>query len=348
MNGVLPIAKPIGMTSKDVSRRLVKKFGKLKWGHVGTLDPDADGVLVLLCGNATKVQDYLLDMPKSYEFTMELGRATTTLDAAGDIVAEAPFDQITKDQVIERSRDFLGFIEQVPPLYSAVKYKGRELYKWSRQLAETSENVSHETTVPEENAIDWQSLKRHVRVTRFELVKFEAPFITFQVDCSKGTYVRTLASDLAQKLGTLGHVRTLQRTRASGFNLNDCCSLEQIEADGLERYLRPLESVSIGLPEWHCSDSILALRLAHGQRIQLDIESIPLLKKELAHELEKVAESFDFLAKDERGELIGVVTALKSRVVGGNQFLSGDQTSEINESKNFILHLKRGLKCHRA
>ena len=191
-SGVLVVHKPYGMVSKDVSRILKKSYaGIRKIGHVGTLDPLAEGVLVVLLGSATRLQDAFLERPKTYEFTVKFGTATETMDTEGATVEERPFEHITSERIREIISEFQGEQLQTPPLYSAVKLHGQPLYKIAR-----SGNG---------DSVDLDSLKRKVLLHQLELCSYEEGVAQFRVHCSKGTYVRVLGTDIASRLGTCGH-----------------------------------------------------------------------------------------------------------------------------------------------
>ena len=255
------------MVSKDVSRWLMKRVGKIKLGHVGTLDPGASGVLPLLIGKATRLQDYLLELSKSYEFDLELGRETTTLDADGEEIRRVPWEHVTQAALEEALASFRGEIEQTPPLYSAVKYKGRPLYDYAR--ADQADDLP----------ID--SMKRRVTVTRFEMMGFAAPKASFRVDCSKGTYVRALVKDVAAKVGTCGTLTRLVRTRAAGLDLEAALSLDAIEttlaaypgdlAAGLKALVVPTSQIDLGMPRWQTARPAIADKLRGGVEVQIEL-----------------------------------------------------------------------------
>lgn len=261
INGLLAVHKPTGMVSKDISRWLVRRLGKLKIGHVGTLDPAASGVLPVLLGRATKLQDYLLEMPKTYEFDIRFGSETDTLDLDGQVVRETPWEHITAAQLSASITDFVGDIVQTPPIYSAIKYQGRPLYDYARAGAEAAGKVPLE------------ALKRTVSVSRFELLGFSPGLGTFQVTCSKGTYVRTLAKDLAEKVGSCGTLARLVRTKSSGVDIGAAHGLEAIEQrlDTFGSLVTPMERIEIGLRRWRSSRSGLTAMLRSGQQVVLEV-----------------------------------------------------------------------------
>jgi tRNA pseudouridine55 synthase len=306
VSGLIPVWKPRGITSKDVSRVILKRFGKLKIGHVGTLDPDADGVLPVLIGRATKLQDYLLDLDKAYSFDLLLGSATDTLDATGKTVATAPWEHIRGETVKSVCQEFLGVIEQIPPLFSAVKYQGQELYKYARDKGNTPD-------------IPLETLTRRVLIKSLTVDKIALPEISMTVHCGKGTYVRTLAADIAARLGTVGHVTRLTRIFSAGIDERKCVTIDQINDNNrtLESLVIPLKDLSIGLPEWTSDDMVLIRRITDGQRVILHscAEGFPA----------RNADHYEVLLKDGQGGCVGIVTV---------ESQSGDQCK---------LHLKRGI-----
>jgi tRNA pseudouridine55 synthase len=305
ISGMIPLIKPQGMTSKDVSRILLKRFGRLKLGHVGTLDPDAEGVLPVLVGRATKLQDYLLDLDKAYSFDLTLGRETTTLDASGDTIRELPWPDIQSSDLDRILETFTGVIDQIPPLYSAVKFQGQELYKYAHRGQQAGD-------LPLEN------LKRRVVIKKITLDKLALPVISMTVACGKGTYVRTLAANIAEALGTVGYVTRLIRIKSAGLNLSDCLTIDQATspATQLESIVVNLDKLSIGLPTWRSNDKVLLQRIIDGQRVI--VSSIP-------DDIASANANFELLLKSSDDKSVGIVNV--EPLVGGN----------------FKLHMKRGL-----
>ena len=305
-SGLIPINKPRGITSKDVSRALLRRFGKIKLGHVGTLDPDADGVLPVLVGRATKLQDYLLDLSKAYSFELTLGVATDTLDATGVVVAERPWAHVRKKDLDDVINRFLGYIIQVPPLYSAIKYEGKELYKYAR-AGKNAEDLPLE------------QLRRRVHISSLTIDYFDSPKIGMTVYCGKGTYVRTLGYDLAAALNTVGHITRLTRILSAGIELKNCVSIEQAVAEqtSLKSVITPIDQLSIGLPTWTPDDMVLLQRLVDGQHVLLADNQVPAMS-----DSEGV---WDILAKSLDGKSVGIINVVS---------LEGDRVK---------LHMKRGL-----
>ena len=212
MEGVLLVDKPKGLTSHDVVYHLRRKLQIKKIGHAGTLDPMATGVLVMLIGKATRISQYLMSVDKVYEGEATLGVVTDSQDAEGEIMSTQPVPELTEARVREVMKGFLGDQYQTPPMHSAIKIGGVPLYK----LARKGEEVEREP--------------RFIRIAAFNLLSFTTPKISFDLHCTKGTYVRTVASDLGQKLGCGAHLSALRRTGSGKFTISQCLPLEQIEA----------------------------------------------------------------------------------------------------------------------
>ena len=212
MEGVLLVDKPKGLTSHDVVYHLRRKLQIKKIGHAGTLDPMATGVLVMLIGKATRISQYLMSVDKVYEGEATLGVVTDSQDAEGEVMSTQPVPELTEARVREVMKGFLGDQYQTPPMHSAIKIGGVPLYK----LARKGEEVEREL--------------RFIRIAAFNLLSFATPKITFDLHCTKGTYVRTVASDLGQKLGCGAHLSALRRTGSGKFTISQCLPLEQIEA----------------------------------------------------------------------------------------------------------------------
>ncbi len=211
MEGVLLVDKPKGLTSHDVVYRLRRKLQMKKIGHAGTLDPMATGVLVMLIGKATRISQYLMSVDKIYEGEATLGVVTDSQDAEGEVMETRPVPELTEAQVREVMKTFLGDQYQTPPMHSAIKIGGVKLY----QLARQGQEVEREP--------------RFIRVVSFDLLSFALPKLTFDLHCTKGTYVRTVAHDLGQKLGCGAHLSALRRTGSGQFKIAQCLPLDEIE-----------------------------------------------------------------------------------------------------------------------
>lgn len=214
MDGIIVINKPIRCTSYNIVYR-VKKIFKEKVGHTGTLDPLATGVLPILIGKGTKLSNYLMEHDKEYIATLRLGKKTDTLDAEGEVIEEREVDDniFNKDKIDEVLNKFIGKIEQIPPLYSAIKVNGKKLYEYARN----GQNV--------------EVKPRQVEIYKINLLNIdkEQKEIKFKVNCSKGTYIRTLCLDIAEKLGSIGYMSSLQRTRVGRFKIKDAITIDELE-----------------------------------------------------------------------------------------------------------------------
>lgn len=209
LSGVLNLSKASGPTSHDVIAKLRKILNIKRIGHTGTLDPGARGVLVVCIGQATRLAQYLEPLPKSYEAELILGATTTTEDASGEVLESRPV-AVTEAEVKAALEQFVGSYMQVPPMYSALRHQGKRLY----ELARAGQEVERQP--------------RQVEIYRLELLSFTSPVATIAVDCSKGTYIRTLCKDVGEVLGTGGHMGALVRTASGHFSLESAVTLEEV------------------------------------------------------------------------------------------------------------------------
>ena len=208
MDGIINVNKPTGMTSHDVVYRLRRILGVKKIGHTGTLDPDASGVLPMCVGKATKLADYLTATDKQYRAELSLGAFTDTQDASGEVLER--FDvNVTEKQLRDVLCEFVGEIEQIPPMYSALKVDGKKLYELARRGQEVARRP------------------RSITIHALELLEGEGADWTIRVRCSKGTYVRTLCHDLGRALGCGGCMSSLRRTRAGSFTLAQAVTMQR-------------------------------------------------------------------------------------------------------------------------
>lgn len=229
MDGIININKPSGPTSFAVVAQLRRLVGEGRVGHGGTLDPLASGVLPLFLGRATRLVEYLQEHRKTYRAGIALGVATDTYDAQGRVVATADASGVTRSSIAEALSCFLGAITQTPPVFSAIKRGGRPMYELARQgLASEVDS-------------------RQVNIYRLEVIDFCHSLLTIDVECSKGTYIRSLANDLGEKLGIGAHLASLVRTAYGPFNINDAVSLEhltEMAAGGaVSALVQPMDSV---------------------------------------------------------------------------------------------------------
>jgi len=222
-DGLVVVDKPAAWTSHDVVARLRRAYGQRRVGHAGTLDPDATGVLLVGLGRATRLLRFLQETTKVYRGRIVFGIATTTLDASGAVLDQRPM-MLTRDEVEGATRGFLGEIEQLPPMVSAVQIGGRRLHELAREGKEV------------------ERAPRHVRVDRFDIEEFEPgayPAATALVECSSGTYVRSLAADLGVALGGCAHLAGLRRLRVGSFGLDEAHALDDVLESPEPKVLSP-------------------------------------------------------------------------------------------------------------
>jgi tRNA pseudouridine55 synthase len=271
LHGLLVLDKPAGITSRDAVNRVQRWLPRgTRVGHTGTLDPLATGVLVLCIGNATRLAEYVQRMPKTYRAGMALGARSDTDDADGAITPTPPTAAPSRDQLAEALRSFIGTIEQVPPAFSAAKVTGRRAYS----IARAGQSVD--------------LAPRRVTIHGIDLLAYAFPRLEVEVRCGRGTYIRSLARDLGERLGCGGYIESLRRTRVGCFDDATALSLEE----GLEVARRSL------LPT--------ALALADLPRLVLTITEIVRLRQGQAVQLGGRAGVDEAALFDERGELVGV------------------------------------------
>ena len=237
VHGVLLLDKPLGLSSNQALQKAKWLLRAEKAGHTGTLDPLATGVLPLCFGAATKFSQQHLDADKVYETVVRLGRRTSTADAEGELMSERPVT-CTLGQVVEVLDRFMGPIQQVPPMYSALKKDGKALYEYAR-VGETVERKARHVVIHELDMLDVQ-------------LQGEAPMLRLRVACSKGTYIRTLGEDIGEALGCGGHLSALRRVRTGPFDVAQCITLAQLEAMEEHQRLAVLQPVDCLLSDYTC------------------------------------------------------------------------------------------------
>lgn len=261
MDGILAIHKEVGMTSHDVVFKLRKILKTKKVGHTGTLDPEVSGVLPICVGKATRVSDYVMESGKSYRAEVTIGVSTTTEDQTGEIVDQKRVDQNLwdKDEIIATLKQLEGDIEQIPPMYSAVKVNGKKLYEYARQNIEVERPV------------------RRVHINSIDLISdiiYENDTCKFEieVECGKGTYIRTLATQIGALLNYPAHMSHLIRLKSGGFSLEQAIKLDDlreiVEQDKLQDVILPLEYGLNGLTKVTVHDKDIVTRIQNGQKIE--------------------------------------------------------------------------------
>lgn len=256
VHGILVLDKPIGRSSNHVLQHVKRLFQAKKAGHTGSLDPLATGVLPICFGHATKVSSFLLDSDKSYHFEMTLGVTTSTGDSEGDILQTRDVPPLDEGAVIQVLTRFMGQIEQVPPMYSALKHQGQPLYKLARAGGEVERPA------------------RRVTIHGLSLLQRKEAVLRLEVRCSKGTYVRSLAEDIGVALGCGAHVSQLRRIKAGPFGLEQSVTLEELEMlqssglGALDACLNPVDAALSSMPRVDLSPD-QALQMTRGQALEM-------------------------------------------------------------------------------
>ena len=236
MDGIIIINKPKNCTSHDIVRKAKKVFNE-KFGHTGTLDPNATGVLPLLVGKGTQIAKYIINHDKIYEAVLKLGEKTDTADIEGSILEtkKVPEESLKTEKVKQVLNSFIGKQEQTPPIYSAIKVRGKKLYEYARK----GENV--------------EIKPRQIEIYNMELIEIDVQnkTIKFKVECSKGTYIRTLCENIAEKLDTVGYMKDLNRTKVGEFSIDDSIKIEELENGEynnfitIEEYFKNYENINL-------------------------------------------------------------------------------------------------------
>lgn len=252
ISGILNIDKPAGITSHDVVDRVRQISGQRRVGHAGTLDPLATGVLVVCLGQATRVAEYLMDSDKVYRAEIRLGVSTDTHDAEGEVTATAEVN-VGEEEARRALASFVGSIQQVPPMYSALKHEGTPLYSLARQ------------------GITVEREARSVEIRNIELLDWTPPLLTIRVACSPGTYIRALARDLGQKLGCGAHLQSLIRLACGHFTLEEAVSLDELaeafDRGDWQKFIHPIDEALLDF-EPVVIDAETEKRICHGQQVQ--------------------------------------------------------------------------------
>jgi len=248
MEGILIVNKPKGVTSHQIVSKLRKILNIKQIGHIGTLDPNATGVLPILIGKATKTSKYLIEHDKEYIATLKLGRQTDTGDIEGKVIKEGPVPTLNKDELENVLKSFLGEQNQIPPIYSSVKINGKKAYEYARN-GETVE------------------LKpRKINIYSIQLLTYSSDKIVYKVNCSKGTYIRKLCEDIALKLGTVGFMDDLVRTKVDNFIIEDAITLD-LNENQIRNKIISIEKVFDNNGEIEIKD---VEKLLNGVNIQTD------------------------------------------------------------------------------
>ena len=285
-DGVLVVKKETGWTSHDVVAKVRQVLGGTKVGHAGTLDPAATGVLPVLIGLATRIAEYLVEWDKEYVAVLRLGEATDTQDATGTVLARHTIEGVTPDAIHAAVARFRGTIEQVPPMYSAVKVGGVPLYK-SARAGKTIARVA-----------------RPVVIHALEIVAIAECDITLRIVCSKGTYIRTLCADIGEALGVGGHMLSLERTRVGPLTIDQALTVDEVTMrQTLGRLGEQLVSLDQALDQLPVAvvDELTAERVRHG----VPVPAEKIVRWEMKHEVELPAGK-PVRIRDVQGQLIAI------------------------------------------
>lgn len=256
IDGLILLNKESGQTSNKCLQQVKRLFNAQKAGHTGSLDPLATGMLPICFGEATKFSQFLLNADKSYRVTGKLGEKTETSDADGEIIQTRPVN-VTRKELLKTLQGFKGDIEQIPSMYSALKFEGKPLYKYARE------------------GIEIEREPRQVSIFELEMVEFNAPFFTLEVECSKGTYIRNLVEDIGDELGCGAHVTALHRNWSGCFDADEMVTMAEMEQifakdglTGLDALLLSADSLTMDFPEVTLSEEMMHYIL-HGQPVQI-------------------------------------------------------------------------------
>lgn len=249
MNGVININKKLGITSFDVVR-IVKRLSKeKKVGHTGTLDPEASGVLPVCLGKATKIIDYIMENVKTYKVKFQVGIVTDTYDLEGKILAENNISCITEEMVKSSIKLFQGLISQVPPMYSALKVNGKRLYELARQGIEVEREA------------------RNVTIYNIDNIEIQLPYVSMEVTCSKGTYIRSLCYDIGKNLGVGATMVSLCRTKNGPFTIENSIHIDDLSEDNLLRNIMSIDEALQNFPCVNIKDEKFSKLLKNGVNI---------------------------------------------------------------------------------
>lgn len=248
MNGVINIFKNRGMTSFDVVQQVRRIAREKKVGHTGTLDPEAIGVLPVCLGKATKIIDYIMDSEKCYKVKFKLGMKTTTYDLEGEVIAEADTSNLTEEEVLSAINKFKGEYSQVPPMYSALKQNGVRLYELARR------------------GIEVERPGRLITIYDIKDIELDLPFVSMEVTCSKGTYIRSLCYDIGEELKVFGTMAELKRSKTSIFTEEESVNIEDLNADNISQYLITVEDALSKYEKVVINDNFVTL-IVNGARV---------------------------------------------------------------------------------
>jgi len=273
MNIVINLDKDYGITSHNAATAVKRLFKVRKAGHAGTLDPIATGVLLICLNEATKITGYLSDLDKEYIMTAKLGESTDTYDSEGKASNSADFSHLRLEDIEKTIQQFTGEIEQIPPMHSAIKISGKPLYKLARK------------------GIEIERKPRKVSIYLIKILKYQSPFLTLKVSCSKGTYIRSLCNDIGEALGVGAHITELTRTKIGHFSIDNSAKL--IELTDKSSAMHSIDSALRHLPEIILEGDNLK-RAVHGNPVKI------------AAEFADIKPSLFIRLKDHDGRMFGI------------------------------------------
>ncbi len=318
---IINLNKPEGISSHTAVQKVKTSLSLSKAGHAGTLDPSASGVLIVCCNRATGASRFLSDLDKEYLVTMRLGIRTDTMDREGKIIEERSFSYVTGAMVEDILPQFTGAIFQKPPMFSAIKQNGVPLYKYARK------------------GITLERKERQVHIYRIDLIHFGAPFVTLRVCCSKGTYIRSLCSDMAEGLKTCSHIHSLQRTRTGKFLLNDSLNMEDLSV--IHDFIRIGGSKSLIKESWMERKGVYSLdnALSHLCEIYLSSEETRRLLMGQQVKRNTLAAQGFLRIKDHESRLLGIGVSSSGQVkvsrflVNSHKYLKQNANFSIQPTK---------------
>ena len=247
MDGIVNVMKPAGMTSHDVVAKLRRVYHTKKVGHTGTLDPDAIGVLPICVGQATRLVEYFTEKDKTYKVIMKFGNETTTQDASGEVTITTELPTLSKAEFCAVTEQFIGEIQQVPPMYSAIKKDGQPLYKLARE------------------GVEVEIEPRPVTIHGIKVLMYNKESAMLEVHCGKGTYIRTLCQDLARACGSSAHMTYLMRLSSGDFNIADAVPLARLEqSETPEQFLQGMNDCLHAMPAVTVTDKKMMERIVNG------------------------------------------------------------------------------------
>lgn len=294
MDGIINVMKPAGMTSHDVVAKLRRIYHTRKVGHTGTLDPDAVGVLPVCIGQATRLVEYLTDKEKTYKTVMKFGSETNTQDASGEVTVTTELPSLSREEFVAVTQQFIGEIQQIPPMYSAIKKDGQPLYKLARQ------------------GIDVEVEPRPVVIHEIKVLMYQPESAMLEIRCGKGTYIRTLCQDIARACGSSGHMAYLMRTKSGVFGADTAVALSRLEeSEHPEQFLMDMNTSLADMPVLAVKDAAMLVRVQNGlaQRVPGAAQ---------------LAEGTVCRALDSQGNLVAIGTIEKESFQPNKVFKSGE------------------------